>query len=141
MSASPTPFSEWLTAEMARRGYNTKGDVSKFARACGVTHSTIWRSLNEGRVPKLRVLRRIGAGLGYTLGEVLVATGEATADELITRETPLPPPEREASVPELPPRPPRYADPAEQHLWESPTLKARHRLMLIDFLKLIRKHA
>jgi transcriptional regulator with XRE-family HTH domain len=138
MSDPSTPFSEWLQAEMARLGYSTQGDMSKFSRSCEVHNSIIWRTLNGGRVPSLDVLRRIGNGLGYTLGEMIVAAGEATADELFV--APASPPKREVHVPELPPRQPRYVDPAEQHIWDTPILEKRRRLMLIDFLRLIRKH-
>ncbi len=82
-------FAEWLRAQMKSRGYPTEparaGGRTRLADDAGVSLSVISRALNEGRTPDVDSLRNIGHVLGYSLGEMLIRAGKATADELPVR--------------------------------------------------------
>lgn len=82
---TPGQFHEWLREQLARRGYLERGGQSRFAREADLSLSIISRALNEGRVPELEALRAMGRVLGYTLGDMMVVAGVATADELPVR--------------------------------------------------------
>lgn len=85
VSKSPGQFGLWLREELTRRGYQERGGLSQFARKAGVHLSIISRVVNEGRAPEIDALRRIGKALGYSLGEMLIFAGIATAEELPVR--------------------------------------------------------
>jgi hypothetical protein len=86
VSKTPGQFGLWLREELTRRGYlDQRGGLSQFARAADVHLSIISRVVNEGRAPEIDALRRIGKVLGYSLGEMLIFAGIATADELPVR--------------------------------------------------------
>lgn len=82
-------FAEWLRAQMHARGYPTEppraGGPTRLAEDADVSLSVISRALNEGRTPDVDSLRNIGHVLGYSLGEMLIRAGKATADELPVR--------------------------------------------------------
>lgn len=85
MGKVPGQFGLWLRDELTQRGFNERGGATRFAREAGVDVSIVSRVLNEGRAPQIEALRSFGRVLGYTLGEMLVFAGVATADELPVR--------------------------------------------------------
>jgi len=127
-------FGPWLRAELDQRGYTERGAQSRFARQAGVHLSIISRILNEGRAPDIDVLRRIGKALGYTLGEMMIHAGVATPDELPVRIN-------DDAPPTPPAGPPRFDDPALQHLWETPTLSEVEREALVSMFEAMRRVA
>lgn len=84
-SADPGRFDGWLREQLIRQGYGERGGPSRFAREAELNLSILSRALNEGRVPEIDALRAMGRVLGYTLGEMLVVAGVATAEELPVR--------------------------------------------------------
>ena len=62
---TPGQLGVWLREELTGRGYDLqRGGQSQFARESDVHVSVISRVLNEGRVPEMDALRRIGRALG-----------------------------------------------------------------------------
>lgn len=135
VSKTPGQLGLWLRRELTNRGYDLqRGGQSKFARETGVHVSILSRVLNEDRGVEIDALRRMGAKLGYSLGEMLVFAGLATVDELPARttkqiETAQPTPKLE----------PAYEDDSEQHLWETPGLSASQRRQLIGHMQAMRR--
>ena len=83
---TPVQFGDWLRRELTSRDYDPqRGGQSKFAREAGIDVSIINRVLRTERVPEVDALRRIGAALGYSLGEMLVFANLATSEELPVR--------------------------------------------------------
>jgi transcriptional regulator with XRE-family HTH domain len=86
-------FAAWLRRELEQRGYvldgKRAGGKTRLANESGVNLSTISRIFSEDRVPETMALRKLGAVLGRTLGEMMVIAGQATADEMtISNENP-----------------------------------------------------
>ncbi|MFF3665377.1 helix-turn-helix domain-containing protein [Microtetraspora malaysiensis] len=135
-----TPFGKWLRAEFDRRGYGERGGQTRFAKESGVHISVIYRLVaGQGRTPELDVLRRIGRTLGYTLAEMLVAADLAASDELS-----FPDRSGEETTPlQAPKAPPRYDNPAMQHIWEIPDddLDDDQRGALVQMYRAIRRTA
>lgn len=122
-------FARWLRTEMIRCGYEVgqprAGGQMRLAREAGVSASLISRALNEGHIPDLGSLRSIGRVLGYSLGEMLVAAGQANPDELPARRP-------DEMGPEL-------RDEGERQLWEGlHELSGEERDSILNMIRVLR---
>jgi hypothetical protein len=121
----------WLRQELIRRGYDLqRGGQSRFARESDIHVSIINRVINRGQGVETDVLRRIGAALGYNLGEMLVLAGIAERSELPVRS----PQEVEEAPPAEPDTNP-YTDRYERQIWEMDGLSESVRWQVIRYLR------
>jgi transcriptional regulator with XRE-family HTH domain len=71
---------------MPRRGYPLKGPraggITRLAADAGIPQATMSRLVNGIGEPSTETLRRIGAVLGYSLGEMMVRAGLAQPSEM-----------------------------------------------------------
>lgn len=104
----------WLRQELTQRGYDLQyGGQSQFARDAGIHVSIVNRVINKDQGVEIDVLRRMGKPLGYSLGEMLVFSGQAERSELPVR---TPEELEEALAAESDPNNP-YTDPQERQIW------------------------
>lgn len=84
--SSETALSQWLRAEMPRRGYPLggprAGGITRLAEDAGIPQASMSRLVNSGGEPSIDNLRKIGQVLGYTLAEMMVFAGIADPDEM-----------------------------------------------------------
>jgi transcriptional regulator with XRE-family HTH domain len=76
-------FTDWLTTEMRRRGYdlNHRGEQARFARDAGLSPAIISRLLRTEGDPDIKTCGAIARALGYTTTRVLAAAGLVPASE------------------------------------------------------------
>jgi transcriptional regulator with XRE-family HTH domain len=129
---TPGQLGDWLRRELTSRGYNLlHGGQSQFAREAGIHVSIVNRVINKGQGVENDVLRRIGAALGYSFGDMLVVSGQATRDELPVRPPEeledVPPPEEDSNP---------YTDPNERAIWNL-DLPESLRRQIIKYLRVL----
>lgn len=77
-------FGEYLSALASAAGYSQ----AELARASGVNQTQLSRAFNGDTIPEIPTLRKLAPPLGVRLGDLLVASGAATAAELGMRGAP-----------------------------------------------------
>lgn len=90
-TAEGDTFGQWLTRELAARGYDLSergGGRRQFAAHAGVGPAIISRALRDAAVPDIKTCGRIAKALGIKTGPVLVRAGHLPADELPTGTAP-----------------------------------------------------
>ena len=124
-----TNINTWLRRAMVAAGYDVaprSGGRAELARKAGVSLPTVNRLLDEPKVrPTLDILRKIGAVLGYSLGDVLIQTGLAEPSELTNSGS--------SDLPRL--------DPGEQRILEHPGLDEETRYAVLARYRRIRDEA
>jgi transcriptional regulator with XRE-family HTH domain len=85
---SETALSAWLREEMPLRGYALDGPraggISRLAQDTGISQATMSRVANGLQEPTVSILRKIGGLWGIPLGQMMVNSGTATAEEMVT---------------------------------------------------------
>ncbi|TDD97563.1 helix-turn-helix domain-containing protein [Actinomadura rubrisoli] len=134
-------FGVWLRREMELRGYEVDGSRAggrtRLAKQTGISPSVISRILIDDRVPEIKALRAIGEVFGYSLGDMLVHAGVATAKEIApsARLGPLvPAPPDDPDVPSDIGSRPLW----EQYVWRTPGTTTDERRMMIFLNYLVR---
>ncbi|MFI7468215.1 hypothetical protein [Nonomuraea sp. NPDC049646] len=126
---TPGRLGRWLHDELTKRGYDLKfRGQSQFAREAGIAASIVNRILNEDRGAENEILRKIGRALGYTLGEMLIFSGQAEREELSVRS-----PDDLQAESDNP-----YTDVTERQIWALTGLEDEHKKMLIRLVRTIR---
>ena len=126
---TPGRLGSWLHDELTKRGYDLKfRGQSQFAREAGIAASIVNRILNEDRGAENEILRKIGRALGYSLGEMLIFSGQAERDELFVRS-----PDELQATSDNP-----YTDPQERQIWQIAGLSDEAKRLLIGLVRTMR---
>lgn len=130
--SSENALPRWLQKELPKRGYQLEGHraggISRLAKDAGIPQATASRLVNGVGEPSLDSLRKVGKVLGYTLGEMMIAAGLATPEEMTARITATTEPADPA-----PPQEPWWANPPDDLpddvIWDGlpdPAMQAWH---------------
>lgn len=119
---SPTvSFGEYLERQMAQSGFANRESLG---RASGIEATTIGRWIRGDRPPTIEKLREVAPHLKVRLGDLIVAAGLATREELGMAGAPPPP---------AAPMPPVIRSIISR--LTSPRYKQRHKDVLLEFVQ------